>query len=235
MPPGVGYTFDRTGRGDRFDRGRVVGPLQGSRGRVTPPNVTRTAQPSTENQSAEDRAATARSRSLERGGEIQDAGVAAIRDFDPMDFLGADALKSIFQRATITNFLPQLKSLQARNARRGVRGPLAGALEGDLAAGFQRNLLSTTAQFGSRAAGLALGRGQSLAEVGGTERAQGLSLLGTELELELARERKDREERSNLFGTIGRGLGMAGGFLIGGPPGAAVGGEVGSGLGRSFS
>lgn len=186
-------------------------------------------------QSPEGIAGAERARSLARGREIQESGIQALERFDPEQFLGADALAAIFDEATATTFMPQLRGLQARNAARGIRGPLAGALEGDLASGFQRSLLARTAEFGGERARLAFGRGRELAEIGGTERAQGLSLLGTELELALAREQAEKKRKSGVLGTIGRGLGMAGGFLIGGPAGAAVGGELGSGAARVFS
>lgn len=231
----------RRGVGRTFSPGRDVrGPVQSTLDGTTATR-TATAAPDEEEDdrtAAERRASRARRRSLTRGGRIQSEGVAALRDFDPRDFLGADALQAVFDEATISNFLPQLRGLQARNARRGVRGPLAGALEGDLASGFQRNLLATAGRFGSQAANLEVGRGQALAEIGGTERAQGLSLLGTELELELAREqaRRAREgRRKSALGTgIGGAIGAAAGSLIPGI-GTGIGAAVGSSLGGGAS
>ncbi|MFW6206622.1 MAG: hypothetical protein ACOC5J_01680 [Gemmatimonadota bacterium] len=178
-----------------------------------------------------------RDRALRTGSRVQRQGIQAIEEFDPEQFLGADALSAMFDQATVTNLVPQLRSLQARNAQRNVRGPLAGALEGDLASAFRRDLLSQVAQAGGERARLGLQRGTQLAEFGGAERAQGLSLLGTELELQLAREQARRERRSGIGGLIGTGLGaLAGTFIpgVGNALGAQIGGAIGGGAGRAF-
>lgn len=161
-----------------------------------------------------------RERFLGEGGQVRDAGVAAIRDFNPDDFLGADSLRSLFDEATATNFAPQLSALQARNARRGVRGPLATTTEGTLASAFQRNLLARVGENRGLAARLAFGRGTALAGIGTQERAQGLSLFGTEIDANQAEQARLAEERarrnSTLGSLIGTGLRIASGGLLGG-------------------
>lgn len=175
------------------------------------------------------------SRDLMRsGGAVRSEGTAAIRGFDPSDYLGADALRAVFDEATRTNFLPQLRGLQARNARRGIRGKLAGATEGDLASAFQRNLLARTAEFGAERGRMAFNRGRELAEIGGTDRAQGLSLLGTELELKMARDAEKARKRSGWGGLLGGALGgLAGSFIPG--VGTGLGASIGSRLGGAVS
>jgi len=177
--------------------------------------------------SPEGRVATERDRLISTGNDTRAQGLAAVQRFDPNEFLGAEALQSVFDEATRTNFVPQLRGLQARNSRRGIRGPLAGALEGDLGSAFQRNLMARVAEFGSQRAGLTLGRARSIADIGGEDRAQGLSLLGTELELKLAREQAKKEERSSRRRGIGALIGGGAGFLLGGPAGALIGSQVG--------
>lgn len=167
---------------------------------------------------------------LAEGSATRQQGVDALRMFDPEEYLGADALQAIFEEAGATSFIPQLRNLQARNARRGVRGPLAGATEGDLASAFQRNLLATTARFGAQRGQMAFNRGSQLAEIGGFDRAQGISLLGTEMELQLAREEAKRQEKAGWRKFAGGLIGGAGGFLIGGPAGAAAGAQIGSSI-----
>ena len=164
------------------------------------------------------------------GGATRAEGTQGVRDFNPEDYLGADALSAIFERATATNFRPQMASLQARNARRGIRGPLAGATEGDLAGAFHRNLMGTVADFGAQRGQMAFGRARELAEIGGTDRAQGISLLGTELELQLAREQAKKEERQGKRRFFGSLIGGVGGFLAGGPPGAVAGASIGGSI-----
>lgn len=161
----------------------------------------------------ENEVARQRAKLLASGEQTYTQGVGAIRAFNPEDYLGADALKSIFDEATVRNFLPQLRELQARNSRRGVRGPLAGATEGDLGAAFQRQLLGKVAEFGSTRAQLALGRGQALTDAGGTERAQGISLLGTQLQMQLAREQMKRDTKNAWINAGGKALGAAASLL----------------------
>ena len=172
---------------------------------------------------------------LETGGARRTEGLDAIRTFNPDDFLGADALSSIIDQSTITNFLPQLRALQARNSRRGIRGPLAGAVEGDLASAFQRNIAAEAGRLGGERARLTFDRGREIAEIGGTDRAQGISLLGTELEIELAREQAKKEEdarkRSGVFSLIGGVVGAGAGFFAGNP---LLGAQIGSTIGSTF-
>ena len=178
-----------------------------------------------------------RGQDLARGEATLQQGEAAIAGFNPEDFFGADALRAMFDQATTTNFLPQLRQLQGRAGRRGIRGPLAGALEGDLAAGFSRDLLAEVGRNRGQAAGFAFQRGQSLADIGGNRRAQGISALGTELELKLAREQATREEKAAKRRGVGALLGgIAGGVLGSFVPGlgTAVGAGIGSKIGGSF-
>lgn len=170
-----------------------------------------------------------RERLLERGERTRTEGLEAIRTFNPADFLGPDALASVFEQATRTSFTPRLRSLQATASRRGIRGPLSGAIEGDLAASFRRDLLAEVARAGGERARLTLGRGRDLAEAGGFDRAQGLELAGTELELALAREQREREESSRRRRAVG---GVIGG-IVGGTAGSFIPG-LGTGLGASL-
>jgi len=178
----------------------------------------------------EQRAGQLSTQLVAQGGATRAAGTQAVAGFDPEQYLGADALQAMFESATATNFRPQLAGLQARNARRGIRGPLAGATEGDLASAFQRNLLGTTAQFGAQRGQMAFGRARELAEIGGMDRAQGISLLGTELELQLAREQAKKEEKQGKRRFFGSLIGGAGGFLVGGPAGAVAGAQIGGSI-----
>lgn len=166
------------------------------------------------------------------GGATRAAGTSAVREFDATNYLGADALQSVFDESTVTNFMPQLRRLQARNARRGVRGNLAGATEGDLASSFHRNLMARVAAAGGERARLDLGRAGRLADIGGEDRAQGLSLLGTELELKMARDEAKRNRKRGIWGTLGAGAGAAVGGLMGNPAlGARIGSRIGGALG----
>jgi len=199
-------------------------------------NVRRTAV-ARRNNSPEGVVGQQRSQLLASGGATRREGLDAIRTFDPEQFLGADALEAIIGQSTVTNFLPQLRGLQGRNARRGVRGPLAGALEGDLASSFHRNITAEAGRLGGARAGLALSRAGQIAEIGGTDRAQGISLLGTELELQLAREQMEKEEAANKrkgWGSLVGGIvgGAAGSFIPG--IGTGVGAGIGSRIGGSF-
>ena len=192
-------------------------------------NTGRTAAPKPEAQVGQTRREL-----IASGGATRREGLDAIRTFNPDDFLGSDALEAIIGQSTVTNFLPQLRALQARNSRRGARGPVAGALEGDLAGAFHRNITAEAGRLGSARASLALNRAGQIAEIGGTDRAQGISLLGTELELELAREQMRKEEaarkkkgKGSLIGGI---LGGAAGFAFGNP---LLGAQIGAGIGGS--
>jgi len=178
-----------------------------------------------------------RATELSAGGYTRGLGVGAMESFDPSKYLGADALKSMFDEATVTNFMPQLRALQARNASRGVRGPLAGALEGDLSSAFERNLLATTAQAGGTAAQLAWQRAAGITGAGSEQYGQGISLLGTELNLKLAREQMKAEQDAKKRAGIGAAAGavaggVAGSFIPG--VGTALGAELGSTVGGGF-
>ena len=145
---------------------------------------------------------------------------------DPQSFLTAEALSSQFDEAVRTSFLPQMRQLQARNSARGIRGPVAGALEGDLTSSFHRNLM---AQVGRQA--------ETRASIAGAERAQGISLLGTQMEMDLAREQMRREDSSRRRRGIGSMIGAIGGGVVGSMVpglGTAVGAQVGAGLGNMF-
>lgn len=165
-------------------------------------------------------------------------GLNAIRAFNADAYLGADALRSIFDQATTTNFMPQLRQLQARNAAKGIRGPLTGAVEGDLASGFRRDLMGTVAQYGAQRANLDISRAGQIAEIGALDRGQGISLLGTELELQLAEEQRRREERqrrrSGWGSLIGAGLGGVLGSVVPGV-GTAIGAGLGARLGGAVA
>lgn len=196
-------------------------------------SLVRTAQPRP--LAPEAQVGALRSDLLRTGGARRTEGLDAIRSFNPDQFLGADALSGIIEQATVTSFLPQLRKLQARNSRRNIRGPLAGAVEGDLASAFQRNITAEAGRLGGERARLTFARGREIAEIGGTDRAQGVSLLGTELEIELAREQAKREEdarkrrgKGALIGTI---LGGVGGALLGNP---LLGAQIGATVGGTF-
>jgi hypothetical protein len=186
----------------------------------------------------EERIAGVREEDLARGGAGLDIAQQRLAGFDPDRFLGPEALSSVFEQATRTSFMPQLRGLQARSARRGIRGPLAGALEGDLTAGFQRNLLAEVGRNRATAAGLSLRSIGELGGLAGTRRAQGISLLGTELELDLARKQAAAEtaqkRRSGLGSLLGGVAGGIAGSIIPGL-GTAVGAGIGSRIGGAFS
>ena len=193
---------------------------------------------SNERTEAEIEAERIRRGEIDAGGATQARGVAALESFNAEDFLGPQALQAQFEQSTRTSFLPQLRDLQGRAGRRGIRGPLAGALEGDLTSGFQRNLLAEVGRNRGQAAGFAFRRGEALTSAGGTQKAQGISLLGTELELQLARQQAQKEEkaakRSGIGSLLGGIAGALGGFAIGGPGGAFAGAKAGATIGGSF-
>jgi hypothetical protein len=175
-------------------------------------------------------------RALERsmigsGGRTLEEGVQGVRNFDPEQFLGANALQSMFDVSTVSNFMPQLRAMQARASSMGHRGPIAGALEGDLASAFQRNLMGTVAQFGSQRAGLTMDRARTLGEFGGQERAQGLEMMAARHEREEARRRSRRGTVGSLLGAFAGGA--IGSFVpgLGTAVGASIGSRVGGGLG----
>lgn len=168
------------------------------------------------------------------GNRVRGQGTAAVAGFDARDYLSADALGSLFEQAGRTTFMPQLRGLQARNSARGIRGPLAGATEGDLAASFRRDLMATAGRFAGQAGQMNLSRAGRLAEIGGEDRAQGLSLLGTELELEMARAAEKQRKKSGWGGIIGGAIGgLAGSFIPG--VGTGLGAAMGSRLGGSVA
>lgn len=139
---------------------------------------------------------------LSRGGRRFDEGFRAVRDISPErivnEELSPDALRGIFDEAITTNLMPQLRQLQARNARRNIRGPLSGALEGDLMGSFGRSVAAESGRLASTRAqirgDLGFRRARTLADLGGTERAQGLAGLSGLMDLRLAREQMFREE-----------------------------------------
>ena len=171
---------------------------------------------------------------LERGGQLLEEGTEAIRGFDPEDFFGPEALRSQFEQATTTSFLPQLRGLQARSSRRGIRGPLAGALEGDLTTAFRRDLLAEVGRSRGLAAEFTLRRGGAIADIGGTRRAQGISLLGTELEIRLAREQAKKEEDAAKRRGFGALLFTIAGCAIGGAKGGVEGAAIGCLIGSKI-
>jgi hypothetical protein len=155
-------------------------------------------------------------RFMQSGEATLGQGVSMVQGFGP------ERMQSMFDVATRTNFMPALRQLQARASRTGQRGPVMGALEGDLASAFQRNISSVLA-------GHEMDRARTLIDVGGTQRAQGLELLGLQHELELAREQARQQRRQQLMGAFGSIAGsVAGSFL--GPIGAQVGGAIGGRL-----
>ena len=168
------------------------------------------------------------------GRRLLGAGTAALEGFDPEKYFGPQALQGMFEQATTTSFLPQLRQLQSRNASRGIRGPLAGALEGDLTSSFQRNLMAEVGRNRGQAASMAFGRGETLAGIGGTLQGQGISLLGTELELQLAREQMKRQEEMQKRRGWGMLLGGIAGTVLG-PAGTAIGSQVGGWVENQFS
>jgi len=231
---GQGPTASRGFDGGAGRRASFIGPVAGFLGSPAGGNFSFEFT-GDEDFDPEDRIAAIRNRDLLRGGVTLERGTQALERFDPGQFLGADALSSIFDQATRSNFLPQLRSLQARNAARGVRGPISGALEGDLASGFQRNLLAEVARAGGQRASLDFSRAQQLAEIGGAQRAQGISLLGTELELGLARQLAEQQRKSRRKRGIAGLIGSVGGGLIGSAFGAGgLGASIGSKLGGIF-
>src|SRR5690554_6721826 len=103
-----------------------------------------------------------------RADALRGEAAEAFRTFDPNEFLSPEALQALFNQAGV-GFRGDLANLQARNARRGIRGPLSGALEGDLMSAFHRNLMGMAAQFAGQRANLALSRAQGLAGSAGME------------------------------------------------------------------
>ena len=168
---------------------------------------------------------------LQRGGAAVGSAMQGLQNFDSGQYLGQDALSAMFDMATASNFMPQLRAMQGRASRMGHRGPIAGALEGDLASAFQRNLMGTTAQFGAQRANLDMSRFQNLASIGGAERAQGLEMMA-------GRQERGEARRRSRLGFVGSILGAGAGGLIGSfvpglgtAVGASVGARVGAGLG----
>jgi hypothetical protein len=188
---------------------------------------------------------TRRAGELESGADAtRGAALNAFMGFDPEKYLSADALQSLFDQAG-TGFRQDLGNLRATNERRGIRGPLAGATEGDLGAAFQRNLLSTAANFAGTRASLSLQRAQGISdranadsELAFATRGQGLETLAGMADRELADEIARRQEKAGRRRGLGAGIGaLAGGalgFALGGPTGAGVGSSIGGQAGAGF-
>lgn len=149
------------------------------------------------------------------------------------DELTGPALAATFEQAAATTFEPRLAQLRGVQTRRGIRGPLAGALEGDLAASFRRDLLGTAAQFsGERArgisglAGLETDVEQEGRRFGLAEREFGLAERRQQfVEDEAARERRARR-RAGIGRLLGTAAGAGIGFFAGGPAGALTGAKT---------
>jgi len=149
-----------------------------------------------------------------RADQLRGEAAEAFRRFDPNEFLSADALQALFDQAGV-GFRGDLAALQARNARRGIRGPLSGALEGDLFSAFHRNLMSTAANFAGQRANLALSRAQGLAGIAGMETALLGDIQAQLLEM-MTGQAERAAQRRRLAGTgLGAGLGLAAGLTLG--------------------
>jgi hypothetical protein len=138
-----------------------------------------------------------------------------------------------------------MANLRATNERRGIRGPLAGATEGDLGAAFHRNLMSTAANFAGARANLSLQRAQGISdranadsELAFATRGQGLETLSGMADRDLASEIAKRQEQAARRRGRGAGIGaLAGGalgFALGGPGGASIGSSIGGQAGAGF-
>lgn len=187
----------------------------------------------------------AEGRALGRGaGDTRRAALGAVMDFDPEQYLSDDALRSLMERASV-NFRGELAGMRGANERRGIRGPLASAREGDVAVAFDRNARGVAADFAGRRADLALGRADRLAGRADAEtdlafntRGQALELALGERDNEVAREIAEKQERAarrrGLGAAIGTVAGAGIGFLAGGPVGAGYGAGFGGQAGAGF-
>lgn len=169
---------------------------------------------------------------LGEGKRLIGEATEGIRDFDPEEFFSPEALGALFKEAGF-DFDRRLKRLQGTQARRGIRGPIAGAIEGDLASRFQDQLTARAAEFAGARANLSMGRLESLANIGGAARAQGLNVLRSRLAQSIAQANMDRERKAQLMGALFSIGGAAAGSLIPGVGteiGAAAGASLGKGL-----
>ena len=149
-----------------------------------------------------------------RADALRGEAAEAFRRFDPNEFLSADALQALFDQAGV-GFRGDLATLQARNQRRGIRGPIAGALEGDLFSAFHRNLMSTAANFAGQRANLALSRAQGLTGIAGMETGLAGDIQAQLLEM-MTGQAERAAQRRRLAGTgLGTALGVAAGLKLG--------------------
>jgi hypothetical protein len=182
---------------------------------------------------------------LERGADAtRGAALRAVMDFDPEKFMSPEGLNALVA-SSVPAFHAEMAGAQAMNERRGIRGPAAGAREGDVRVAFDRNTKGTAATWAAQRAALVLQRNQALAdradadsELAFATRGQGLDLVAGQADRETAERMAARAERQARRRALGAGLGTifgsAAGFMVGGPQGAAIGGNVGGQAGAGF-